>query len=148
MKLQKSISRRLRDKEYSKFQVAIPNNFITQLSWEAGDNLEGKVTTKGFLICKIEERQPQKKLDYGQFKDTVTRTLASMPEGCTWTELRLKAGLTQATPSPIWVKMIENEGILKRFQEPGTSRIIWKLSKEHSAPKDSTLTDWIVATQK
>ena len=148
MKLQKSISRRLGDKEYSKFQVAIPNNFITQLSWEAGDNLEGKVTTKGLLICKTEEKQRQKKTDYEQFKDIVTRTLASVPEGCTWTELRLKAGLTQVTPSPIWVRMMDDEGILKRFQEPSTSRIIWKLSKEHSASNDSTLTDWIAATQK
>jgi bifunctional DNA-binding transcriptional regulator/antitoxin component of YhaV-PrlF toxin-antitoxin module len=148
MKLQKSISRRLRDKEYSKFQVAIPNNFITQLSWEVGDNLEGKVTTKGLLICKTEQKQPQKKLDYDQFKDIVTHTLASLPQGCTWTELRLKAGLTQVTPSPIWVKMMEDEGILKRFQQPGMSRIIWKLSEERSVPDGPTLNQWLTPAEK
>jgi bifunctional DNA-binding transcriptional regulator/antitoxin component of YhaV-PrlF toxin-antitoxin module len=147
MKLQKSISRRLGDREYPKFQVAIPKNLITHLNWEAGDNLEGKVTAKGLLICKTEQKQPQMKFDYEQFKDRVTRILASMPEGCTWTELRAKAGLTQATPSAIWVKRMEDEGILKRLQDPSTSRIIWKSSKEQSIPNGSTLNQWLSAAQ-
>lgn len=148
MKLQKSISRRLRDKEYSKFQIAIPNNLISQLKWEAGDNLEGKTTPKGLLICKTEQKQRQERIDYEHFKDIVTRTLASVPEGCTWTELKLKAGLTQVTPSPIWVKMMKDEGILKRFPELGTSRIIWKLSEERSIPNGLTLNHWLAATER
>jgi bifunctional DNA-binding transcriptional regulator/antitoxin component of YhaV-PrlF toxin-antitoxin module len=146
MKLQKSISRRLRDKVYSKFQVAIPNNLISQLKWEAGDNLEGKITKKGLLIYKTEQKQRRERIDYEHFKDIVTRTLASMPEGCTWTELRLKSGLTQVTPSPIWVKTMKDEGILKRFKEPGTSRLIWKLCKEHFKTEVSTLNPWIADT--
>jgi hypothetical protein len=138
----------LSDKEYFKFQVAIPKNFIIRLNWEAGDNLEGKITTKGLLIYKTEQKQRQERIGYEQFRERITSTLASFPQGCAWTELRLKAGLTQVTPSPIWVKMIENEGILKRFQEPSTSRIIWKSPKEHFAPKSMTLTHWMSATGK
>lgn len=143
MKLQKSISRRLRDKEYSKFQLAIPNNLIAQLNWMVGDNLEGKVTTKGLLIYKAEAKQRQERIDYEQFKERITSALSHLPQGCIWTELRLKAGLTQVTPSPMWVRMLEKEGGLERFHEPGTSRTIWKLSKEQLAIETSRLNHWM-----
>ena len=147
MKLQKSISRIVGDKEYFKHQVTIPNNFITQLGWEVGDNLDPSITAKGLLFYKTERKERQKRMDYEEFKDKIAYTLATLPQGSTWAALRLKAGLTQATPSAIWVKRMEDEGILKRFQEPDTSRIIWKSSKGQPIPNGSTLNQWLPATQ-
>jgi len=46
--------------------------------------------------------------------------------GCTWSDLKLRAGLQQRTPSPMWVRRMEDEGDLKCVQDPVTSKVLWK----------------------
>lgn len=47
MKLQKQTTRKIGDKEYSKYSIVIPSKIINQLQWAEGDQLipsvEGKV---------------------------------------------------------------------------------------------------------
>jgi bifunctional DNA-binding transcriptional regulator/antitoxin component of YhaV-PrlF toxin-antitoxin module len=146
MRLQGSPSRRLGSKQYVKHQVVIPNSDIKQLGWKAGDYLERRITAKGLFLCKVDPRLRTKEPEYEEFKQAVTRTLAVLEKGCTWSELRLKADLAQRTPSPIWVTRMEDEGILKRARDHVTSRTIWKLSQEQPVPPiPSTLNGW---TQK
>jgi len=57
--------------------------------------------------------------------------LMSLRQGCIWSELRLKAGLHQRTPSPTWVERMEDEKILERIPDPVTSQVTWKLPEEY-----------------
>ena len=131
MKLQRSISRRLGSKEYVKYQVIIPNNIVMQAEWNPGDYIEAKATKKGILLCKIEPPQESRRPDYEQFKAAIIHTLTLSPQGFPWSELRLKAGLSQLTPSPVWVRQMEDENTLERVREPTRSQVIWKLPEEH-----------------
>ena len=131
MRLQRSISRRLRGKEYVKYQIVIPNSAVVQLGWSPGDQLESGVNSKGLLVYKVEPTQKNKRPDYKQFKEAVTSVLMSLRQGCTWSELRLKAGLHQKTPSPTWVERMENENILERIRDSVTSQVTWRLPEEY-----------------
>lgn len=143
MRLQRSISRRIVDKEYVKHQIVLPNNAVEQVGWSQGDHLGVRVSRKGILLYKVDPEQQIKEPDYEEFKEAVTRTLSAIPKGCTWSELRLKADLEQRTPSSIWVTRMEGEGILKRVRDHVTSRTIWKLSQEQQVPPiPSTLNGW------
>jgi hypothetical protein len=46
VKLQKRFNRRIGDKEYSKWVVVLPNNFVTELDWKEGMELVGYMNTK------------------------------------------------------------------------------------------------------
>jgi len=143
MKLQRSVSRRIGSREYIKHQVIISNNLITQVGWRPGDHIEARVTAKGILLYKTEPMQSDKRLDYEQFKRTVVNALTTVPQGCTWSELRIKAGLIQLTPSPIWVRRMEEEKSLQRIRDSTMSQSIWKLPEQHIASASrSTLNDW------
>lgn len=121
----------------------LPNNAIEQVGWTQGDYLDVRVTPKGMLIYKTDPKQKTKQLSYEEFKEAVTRTLSTIPKGCPWSELKLKADLKQRTPSPIWVRRMENERILERVRDHATFRVIWRLSQEQSAPSTlSTLNGW------
>ena len=83
MRLQRSVSRRLRGKEYIKYQIVIPNSAVAQLGWSPGDQLESRVNSKGLLVYKVEPTQQNERPDYEQFKDTVTSVLMSSRQGYT-----------------------------------------------------------------
>ena len=144
MKLQRSVSRRLAGKEYVKCQVVLPNDAIERLGWNHGDNLEWNVTPRGrLLIYKVDRKQETEEPRYEQFKESVIRALIPLPRGCTWSELRLRSGLSQRTPSPIWVRRMEDERILERIRDQATSHVIWKLSLEGPVPPTlSTMNGW------
>jgi hypothetical protein len=129
MRLQRSTSRRVAGKEYIKFQVVIPNDAVAQLRWRQGDHLEGRPTRTGFLIYKAEAKESITQPDYETFKKEVVRALLALPQGATWSEFRAKTALKQGTPSPIYVKRMEDEGILERHRDAVTSQVIWKPSK-------------------
>jgi bifunctional DNA-binding transcriptional regulator/antitoxin component of YhaV-PrlF toxin-antitoxin module len=136
-------------KEYHKHQITIPNDAIRQLEWDRGDSLETRVTERGLFVYRVEPKQQHKRTDYGQFKEAIISTLMASPTGCTWEELRLKAGLPQKTPSPIWTKRMEDEKILERIRDPATSQIIWKLPAQHDRASDkSKLNGWITETSR
>jgi len=143
MKLQRSISRRIGGREYVKHQVVIPNDVVMQVGWKSGDHIAGKITKSGLLLYRIEPPQISGKLDYEQFKAAITTALMSAPQGHYWSELRVKAGLEQATPSPIWVRRMEEENRLDRVRDSATSRVVWKLASESLTTADlSTLNSW------
>ena len=43
MKLQKQLSRKVRDREYSKWVITIPHRQIEALGWKSGEELEAMV---------------------------------------------------------------------------------------------------------
>jgi len=147
MRLQRSVSRRLGSREYVKHQVVIPNNIIAQVRWSLGENIEARATAKGILLYKTDPKQLDEKLDYEQFKRTVVNALTTIPLGCSWSELRIKAGLKQKTPSPIWVKQLEEETGLKRLQGETTSRMIWRLPMQQLGSL-SVLNNWMRKPQE
>jgi len=142
MRLQTSVSRRVGNKEYFKNQVVIRNRTISQLGWCPGDYIEERIRGKGLLLFKIEPPQKPSRAGYDQFKIAVVRTLVSAPKGCCWPELRVKAGLEQVTPSPIWVRQLEEETGLERVRDNTASRVIWRLPVERLASLMSTLNGW------
>jgi len=147
MKLQRSISRRIGCREYVKHQVVIPNDVITQVGWNLGDHIEARATAKGILLYKTDLKHPDEKLDYEQFKRTVVNALTTIPSGCSWSELRIKAGLKQKTPSPIWVKQLEEETGMKRLQDGANSRVIWRLPIQQPMSL-SVLNSWMRKPQE
>jgi bifunctional DNA-binding transcriptional regulator/antitoxin component of YhaV-PrlF toxin-antitoxin module len=135
-------------KEYTKHQVVIPNDLTERLGWRRGVCLEARLTAKGVLLRKVESIVQVEKPDYEQFKEAVIGTLRTELKGCRWSILRLKAGLRQKTPSPIWVKRLEDELVLQREMEQVTSQPIWK-PRDGYLPSElkSTLNGW-VSTRK
>jgi hypothetical protein len=129
MRLQRSVSRRVNGKEYVKFQLVIRNEFTSQLGWNGGDYIQGSITRGGFLLRKVEPKEQAKKPSYCQFRDAVVRVLIRHPEGTVWTTIGLEGGLGQKTPSPIYVRRMELEGMLERGRDAATSQVVWKPSK-------------------
>jgi bifunctional DNA-binding transcriptional regulator/antitoxin component of YhaV-PrlF toxin-antitoxin module len=50
MRLQKHLSRKVGNKEYTKYQVVIPSEHIEELGWEEGQELEPEVKGKKLVI--------------------------------------------------------------------------------------------------
>jgi len=149
MRLQRSVSRRLTGKEYVKFQVVLPNVAVERLGWNHGDNLEWNVTPRGkLLIHKVDRKRETEEPRYEEFKESVIRALIPLPKGCTWSQVRLRAGLSQRTPSPLWVRRMEDEKILQRVRDRATSHTVWKLSLEGPAQSIlSTMNGWTKTCQ-
>jgi hypothetical protein len=80
-------------------------------------------------LRKTQPKQEAKKPSYCQFRDAVVRVLIRHPEGTAWTTIELESGVAQKTPSPIYVKRMQDEGILERHRDADTSQQIWKPSK-------------------
>lgn len=57
MKLQKQLSRRVKDKAYPKYVVTIPPKHIKELGWKEGMELEVNVE-KGMIVLKPKRRTP------------------------------------------------------------------------------------------
>jgi antitoxin component of MazEF toxin-antitoxin module len=55
MRLQKHFSRKVGNKEYSKYVVVIPNGHIEQLEWKEGQELESEVKGKKLLLSPKEK---------------------------------------------------------------------------------------------
>jgi hypothetical protein len=125
-----------------KYQVVIPDHVMQQIGWSHGDDLEARINAKGLLVIKRQLEQPIEEPDYEQFKHAVTKALTALPNGCVWSELRLKAGLCQMTPSPIWVKRMEDEGCLERIRDSVTARLVWRLPKQVPIGGATTLNGW------
>jgi len=142
MRLQRSISRRLQGKEYVKHQITIPNGIVAKIGWNPGDHIEARITRKGILLYRVQSPQKDERFEYDRVKEKVIKTLTATPEGFCWSELRVKAGLRQATPSPILVRQLEEEIGLKRVLDKTTSRVIWKLPIERPKSSASTLNGW------
>jgi hypothetical protein len=128
MILQGNISRRLGKEVYIKYEIAIRKSDVEKLGWRSGDHLDCKVTKNCLSIYSAAAKEPTEKLDYETFKKRVVGALVALgPQGGSWSEVRVKGGLDQQTPSPIYVKQMETEGCLKRFRNPGTGRFTWVL---------------------
>jgi antitoxin component of MazEF toxin-antitoxin module len=50
MKLQKQVSRRVEDREYSKYVVVVPPDEVERLGWKEGQELEHEVKEQTLLI--------------------------------------------------------------------------------------------------
>jgi len=139
MRLQTSTSRRVGNKTYTKNQIVIPNGLVTQLRWNPGDQLGARITANRLLVYKVEAKQNIKP-SYEQFREAVTSVLRVVPQGCPWSDVRVKAALRQRTPSPVWVRRMEDEKKLERIRN-STSQVIWKLPEEELKDR-SKLNGW------
>jgi bifunctional DNA-binding transcriptional regulator/antitoxin component of YhaV-PrlF toxin-antitoxin module len=54
-RLQKHVSRKIENKEYSKFVVVIPQESIEKLGWKEGQNLEEKVQGRKYVLEPTDE---------------------------------------------------------------------------------------------
>lgn len=52
MKLQKQLSRKVKDVEYAKWVLVIPPNIIEKLKWKEGQELEAKVKENSLVVKK------------------------------------------------------------------------------------------------
>jgi antitoxin component of MazEF toxin-antitoxin module len=61
MKLQKQLSRRVGEKEYAKWVIAIPPKQIDTLGWNEGQSLEGEISGQTLIIKKVNENEIEKR---------------------------------------------------------------------------------------
>ena len=61
MKLQKQLSRRVGNKEYPKWVIAIPPKQINALGWKEGQSLESEVLDKQLVIALVCESTIEKR---------------------------------------------------------------------------------------
>ncbi len=52
MKLQKQLSRKVKDVEYAKWVLVIPPNIIEKLKWKEGQELEAEVKENALVVKK------------------------------------------------------------------------------------------------
>lgn len=142
MQFKQYVTRRFKDKEYIRNQIVLPKKLVEPLDWKSGDNLEGKITSNSLLIYKTDPKEMIKKINYEQFEKMVINILMSNPNGCSWSELQQKSGISQKTPSPIWTNRMIHEGKLERYRDTKTSSFIWKLP-EYLKNHGSRLNGWI-----
>lgn len=50
MKLQKQVSRKVEDKEYSKYVVVVPPDEVDKLGWKEGQELEHEVREQNLIL--------------------------------------------------------------------------------------------------
>lgn len=60
MKLQKQLSRRVGNKEYAKWIIAIPPKKVKALGWSEGQFLEGEIKDQKLVIKKVIEAENKK----------------------------------------------------------------------------------------
>ena len=59
MKLQRQLSRRVKDKEYPKYVVTIPPKLIEELGWKEGMELEYDTQKNGIILKpKVKTEKP------------------------------------------------------------------------------------------
>jgi len=52
MKLQKQLSRKVKDVEYAKWVLVIPQNIIEELKWKEGQELEAEIKENRLVVKK------------------------------------------------------------------------------------------------
>ena len=52
MKLQKQVSRRLKNKEYAKYVVVVPPQMVKELGWHEGEELKGEIKDHSLIVKK------------------------------------------------------------------------------------------------
>lgn len=50
VKLQKILSKKVKDKKYFKYQVTLPKQLVESLDWEPGAELAAKIEDDGILL--------------------------------------------------------------------------------------------------
>lgn len=55
MKLQKQLSRKYGKKKYPKYVIVVPPKQIENLGWKEGEELDGKISGKSFIITRKRE---------------------------------------------------------------------------------------------
>ncbi len=143
LKVQKSVSHTNGSKEYVKHQIVVPNDLVKQLGWNQGDELEARINQRGLLLYRLPSKPEVKTHDYDEFKRFIIKILSTSPKGIEWSELRRLACLPQKTPSPIWVRKLEDENILIRARDPTSSRIIWTLNERVLNQMSGKLNGWV-----
>lgn len=61
MKLQKQLSRRVGEKSYPKYVIAIPPKQIEALGWNEGESLEGEITDQKLIIKRVNASEVEKR---------------------------------------------------------------------------------------
>lgn len=61
MKLQKQLSRKVGEKTYPKYVIAIPPKQIEALGWNEGQSLEGEITDQKLIIKKVSDVEAEKR---------------------------------------------------------------------------------------
>jgi antitoxin component of MazEF toxin-antitoxin module len=61
LKLQKQLSRKVGEKKYAKWVIAIPPKQIGALDWREGQSLESEITNQQLIIRKVTESEVTKR---------------------------------------------------------------------------------------
>lgn len=61
MKLQKQLSRKVGNKKYAKWVIAIPPKQIGELGWDGGQSLESEIADQMLVIKKVSEAEAEKR---------------------------------------------------------------------------------------
>lgn len=61
LKLQKQLSRKVGDKKYPKWMIAIPPKQVEALGWNEGQSLESEIANQELIIKKVNEAETEKR---------------------------------------------------------------------------------------
>jgi antitoxin component of MazEF toxin-antitoxin module len=57
MKLQKQVSRRVKDKEYTKHVIVVPSNEVEKLGWKEDQELDYEITQDTLVVRPIAKKR-------------------------------------------------------------------------------------------
>jgi antitoxin component of MazEF toxin-antitoxin module len=131
MKLQRHFAYTYNGKRHYKNVITIPDDIITQVGWNIGDEVKIAIQEKRLLLeatpTPMSKTIANAKDPYEDFRDEIRKILESRREGVSWTEIRRELQLSQKAPYHKWVKKMEKDIGLVR--EKKGSQTIWRLGK-------------------
>ncbi len=131
MKLQKRFSRKVGNKEYSKFLINLPSDRIEKLGWKEGMDLVDEIRENLLLLRPATAKEISKIKEqpiYEDFKNSVNNILGRYPIGLTWTQIKDKLNYHQKAPNNQWVRKLEKDIGLKRIRRG--KEMIWNLEND------------------
>ena len=132
MKLQKQKAYKVKDKDYFKFTINLPQEKIEQVGWNEGIELTTEIKGNSLLIKPLDKdsiKKSSEQILYEQFKNSIKSILERYPiNGLSWTEIKDKLNYPQKVPNNKWVKNLEKDIGLIRIQR-GKDKM-WRLEND------------------
>lgn len=115
-----------------RYVVAIPDESIESLGWEAGNELRLRIINKEIKISCVSRHEITRqknsgpKMTYAEFRDRIRALLEHKDNGLTWPQIRDELGLEQVVPDSKWVRQMEKDAGLTRVQD--IRGVIWRIA--------------------
>ena len=98
MLLQKQVSRKTKNKVYSKWVLTIPNNAVSNLNWKSGDNLKEDISNGKLVVSLLSTKKEKIKIIRKSSKITAFERLSKIYSSLPLAERKLPVIVIDDSP--------------------------------------------------